>query len=783
MDLQKLCLDLIYSETEEEVIDLLKKESLWDDSSSWKYYGDNENNFATIDNQQSKPESALVEKIINSVDAVLMAECLKRGINPESEKAPQSIHDALIEYFTIRDGKLSNIQARERGKLAENICLVATGSKLNPCYSIIDKGEGQTPKKMPETLLSIGKSNKLRIPFVQGKFNMGGTGVLRFCGKQNIQLIISKRHPEIAKLESDESKNKWGFTMVRREDPSKGMRSSTYRYLAPKGEILSFESNGLKILPGEYPEPYSNELKWGTFIKLYEYQIGGLRTDIVFDLYNRLSILMPAIALPARLYERRQGYSGHTEETTLSGLTVRLDEDKKENLEEGFPTSSTISVQGQKMNASIYAFKEYQSEKYTKNEGIVFTIEGQTHAYISKNFFVRKAVKMGYLSDSLLVVCDCSGFDGRSREDLFMNSRDRLGSGDLRSDIEAKLEDLISSNPGLKELRERRRREEIANKIEDSRPLADVIEQILKKSPVLYKLFIEGVRIQNPFKLEKAKGEVKFQGKNFPTHFTLIEKYPEINSKTCPKNNTRFRVQYKTDAVNDYFNRDSDPGKFTLKVKGEEIVDFVLNLWNGIASLNVSLLPNLKIGDILHFESSVNDISMVKPLVEEFYVKITDPVEKHQGEPSSRKPPAGKEEGEDTEKPSSLDLPNISEVRKECWSEHSFDEQSALEVKESEEGYDFYVNMDNIHLKTEQKINTDIDAKLLDARYKYGMALIGIALLQNRVMKNEKKTEVEYNIFEDIADTTKLISPFSLPMISSLGDLVIEDNKKVLEEN
>ena len=67
--------------------------------------------------------------------------------------------------------------------------MIATGQKSKPCYSILDTGEGQTPEKMPETLLSLGKSNKLRIPFVQGKFNMGGTGVLQFCGEKNIQLI------------------------------------------------------------------------------------------------------------------------------------------------------------------------------------------------------------------------------------------------------------------------------------------------------------------------------------------------------------------------------------------------------------------------------------------------------------------------------------------------------------------------------------------------------------------------------------------------------------------
>jgi hypothetical protein len=783
MDLQKLCLDLIYSETEEKVIDLLKKESLWDDYSSWRYYGDNENNFATIGNQQSKPESALVEKIINSIDAVLMAECLKRKIDPESEKAPQSISDALIDYFRIQEGKLSNMQPRERGKLAENICVVATGTKMNPSYTIIDKGEGQTPKKMPETLLSLAKSNKLRIPFVQGKFNMGGTGVLQFCGKKNIQLIISKRHPDIAKFESDETKSRWGFTVVRREDPSKGMRSSTYKYLAPKGEVPSFEADCLEILPGEYPEPYSQELFWGTFIKLFEYQIGPLRTAIVFDLYNKLSILMPSMALPVRLYERRTGYSGHTQETTLSGLSVRLDEDKKENIEEGFPASSTISAQGQKINASIYAFKENQSEKYMKDEGIIFTIEGLTRESISKIFFTRKAVKMGYLLNSILVICDCSSFNGRTREDLFMNSRDRFRFADLRSDIESKLEDLISNNAGLKDLRAKRRQEEIVNKIGDSKPLADVVEQILKKSPVLSKLFIEGVRITNPFKLEKAKADTKFTGKSFPTYFNLIEKYPENNPKTCPINNKKFRVQYKTDAINDYFNRDSNPGKFILKVNNDEIADFVLNLWNGVANLNVSLPSNVQIGDILHFESYVNDINKVEPLVEEFYVTITNPVEKNGGNHGTRKPPDNKEKGADTEKQSSLDLPNIIEVSREHWAEHSFDENSALEVKQGEEGYDFYVNIDNICLKIEQKTNTDIDPKLLGARYEYGMVLIGLALLRNQENKEDKNAEEVVNVFNKISETTRLISPFLLPMIASLGNLNIEENNNISFES
>jgi hypothetical protein len=197
--MKNLCLNLAYAESEEEVIALLKKARYWDNPSAWQYYGGTENNFSTIGNQQSRPESALVEKIINSVDALLMAECLKRGNDPTAPESPQSIYEALEDYFGIAEGKLTNINPTQRTKLAENIYLVSTGSKNSPCYSIIDRGEGQTPNRMPDTLLSLAKSNKLRIPFVQGKFNMGGTGVFQFCGLHNIQLIISRRHPEIGR--------------------------------------------------------------------------------------------------------------------------------------------------------------------------------------------------------------------------------------------------------------------------------------------------------------------------------------------------------------------------------------------------------------------------------------------------------------------------------------------------------------------------------------------------------------------------------------------------------
>ncbi len=776
MQLKDLCLALVHCETEEEVIEILKREKYWDRPENWQLFGGDENNYSIIGNQQSKAESAIVEKIINSVDAMLMGECLSKGINPESQDAPQSIREALVKYYKIFDGKLTNISARERSQLAENIGFVATGQKTNPNYGIFDKGEGQSPARLHDTILSIRKSNKLRIPFVQGKFNMGGTGVFRFCGERNIQLIISKRHPGIAEHESDPMKEFWGFTIIRRDDPQHGARSSNYKYLAPSNTILFFPADELPILPSAYPEPYGKPMQWGTYIKLFEYKIGpGLRTNIQLDLYFKLSVLMPQIALPIRMYERRKNYSGHSYETNLSGLSVRVDEDRSENIEENFPTSGSMTVNGQKMKYSIYVFKKGKHDKFTRDEGIVFTINGQTHGYLSKAFFNRKGVGLSYLAESILVILDCSEIDGRAREDLFMNSRDRLSTCPLKTDIENELEDVLKKHPGLGILKDKRRREEIESKLSDQQPLVEVLQDILKKSPTLSKLFVQGLKLTNPFNTNNAGKTAEYEGKDFPTIFTLIKKFSHEQPKQAHQN-SKFRVEFKTDVANDYFDRSKDPGTFKLFVNGKESENRDINLWNGNAYLNV-LLENSKVGDLVHFRSEVNDISRAAPFTEEFYISVIEPLNKQASKGGTRKPPSSNHPGDETKKPDGFSLPNIIEVDRENWASQSFNENSALKVKDSGElGYDFFVNIDNIHLLTELKTAKNTEIKAVQAKYKFGLVLIGLALLNdNDKQQKAEDTDESESIYTTIEKITKAISPIILPMIDTLGALELHD--------
>lgn len=99
MDVKKLALSILKAETEENVIHLLNNEGLWTNLDYWKPFGANENNVSTIRNQQSKPDAAIVEKIINSVDAILIKKCAQAGIDPENPEAPGTMYEAIERFY------------------------------------------------------------------------------------------------------------------------------------------------------------------------------------------------------------------------------------------------------------------------------------------------------------------------------------------------------------------------------------------------------------------------------------------------------------------------------------------------------------------------------------------------------------------------------------------------------------------------------------------------------------------------------------------------------------
>lgn len=778
MDYKQLCLTLVRAETEEEVINILDEAGYWKDSRAWQFYGGNENNYSDIGNQQSTAEAALVEKIINSVDAVLMRECQRMKIDPQGKFAPKNLEDALNIFFKIYKGKLIHVGVQERNKLALNIGIVATGEKSNPSYVIYDKGEGQSPYKMPDTFLSLSKSNKLRIPFVQGKFNKGSTGTLQFCGKNNLQFILSKRDPEIAKYEEeDPTRSQWGFTIVRRADPVEGAKNSSFKYLAPNGNILSFESDTLNILPGDYPKAYLKPLMWGSFIKLYEYQLKkSLRSPIYFDLFNRLSLMLPNIALPIMLTERREGYSGHTHHAILNGLSVRLDEDKRQNVEEGFPNTDRITINSEDMEVSIYVFKKEQAQKYAPQEGVIFIINGQSHGFFPRSIFSRKSISLDYLEDSLLLLVDCTKLNTRTKEDLFMVSRDRLRDNDIKAQIEKNIEELLRNHEGLKLLNIKRYQEETLLKINSTSPVLNVLNKIINKNPSLLKLLTQGRYLTSLSSFMPVGFQDQFKGKKYPSYFRLKKYFPLESPKQCHINR-KFRIFFETDVVNDYFDsnsRQDDVGEFSLTVGGKKVDQHSMNLWNGIGTLTVELPSISRIDDLFCYEAIINDRTQPDSFISKFYIKIIEPLKNSVGVPGQRIKAAGKY-GNHRMKPRQFNPPEIITCKKTDGDKYKFknDPSGALiAMNKPDGGYAFYVNLDNPYLLSEIKDIDQSKIQLTEIQYSNGLAIVALALLnESEIHKNENKEDE--NTLKTISLVTRALSPFFIPMIRGLADIMI----------
>src|SRR5713226_2251889 len=90
---------LLKADSEAEVIAILKEVGYWDDSTVWRYYGDQPENWATVGNQQSRAEQALIEKAMNSIDTKLLAAARIKNVPFNGPEAPQSVFAARKLLF------------------------------------------------------------------------------------------------------------------------------------------------------------------------------------------------------------------------------------------------------------------------------------------------------------------------------------------------------------------------------------------------------------------------------------------------------------------------------------------------------------------------------------------------------------------------------------------------------------------------------------------------------------------------------------------------------------
>lgn len=802
----ELCLKLMRADMETDVVDLLRAAGYWDDADAWRDLGDEEENYSTVGNQQSRAEQALVEKLVNSIDTKLMAACRANGIDPETEEAPPSVFEARDRFF--------GAQWARPDLLARGITVAATGARApgRMSISIADDGEGQTPTAMPLTILSVLKGSKKNVQFVQGRFHMGGTGVLEFCGRDhNVQFVLSRRNPALLPAQGGQESDKdWSFTVIRREDPQGRARGSKFTFLAPgerdslgRGSLLHFFAESLPIFPDKV-EAYARSANWGTLFKLYEYD-ARLKGNIILadSLMYRVRVMLPEPALPIRFHECRTGFRGHSGsfDTTMKGVIPTLDDDRRDEKRSNVEWFDRfdMDVDGETFTGRIYVFRDKKAaDVYRRDEGAIFTYNGQTHATYSKDFFRRASVKQDYLWQSLLVFIDCSAISIRGHERLFMPGRDRLRMGELARDLERALEDKLRTHSRLREIAEERRARERAQAPEISDDFRKFLEEMVRRFPALANLLGPGLKIKNPHKpMAVRSDETEWSGKRFPTrfHFRGIDaEKPFVREANL---NSQVRLAMETDASDDYFSRDEEPGSFVLEILTRDDWQRAKNwsspnLSRGLAHFSLSLPPEAEDGGVLQYRVEVMDRSRLEPIHALLALNVRPerlPVPPPPPSPVPVPKPPTRVPGTDRESDSTLGIPDPTEVYEKDWEEHDFDRFTAMVIKappgeaEGQVIYDYYVNMNNHYLDETIKHKPKI---LRQARrqFKLGMTIVALALVQQSLVKKPRSTsdengedlpKAEWNVADQVRLMTTAMAPFLLPLVESLSGLSDED--------
>lgn len=659
-EIKDAVLKLVEAKNAQEVSKLLNEDKFLSQA-KWQYYGRSESNFSIISAQARDSVNALVEKLINSVDAILMAECLKAGIDPKSKSAPSTMKKAVEKFFKVNDGDISKLPLKERRSLAGRINLIADGDKERPNITIVDSGEGQNPSKFWDTFLKlpIGSSNKADIKFVQGKYNMGSTGALMFAGDPELhyQLLISRRHPEIK--DSDQS---WGFTIVR-QSIKEGTKTPTFECLVDENSnFYSFQAEDLPLLPN------NNPFKYGTYIKLYSYFLRNA-SNINLDLWRPLNRRLFTSTLPITLYESRFSAERiHGASRIMEGNHFRINGEENKWVEKQFEVQSDLGKLGNR-TIRITVFKDQikesgkdkdpkiklfpQGEFTTPTEAVFFTVNGQTHHTLGRSTLETQA-NLRNLAKYLMVHVDASD-SGPIINEIFHGAREIARENSIYREIEDRLISDLRDNPVLRVLDEEYKRREISRIQPDDGFIKNTAARILRENPEWARQLFSGIDV--PITIKNGSKPVKFTPSYIPTFLKL--RGEEI--KPVPRNRKYTNIYFETDASDDYLTREENRGYLTI-VSPNRQIDKSYWLNGGLLSLKFITPENIEAGTSIDVK-----VALTRPGTTDLTAKLVLTIEKEKELNPNRPNKKDKNTGE------SFNLPAVDSVNKERWEEFGWD--------------------------------------------------------------------------------------------------------------
>jgi hypothetical protein len=661
-ELEDLFKALFFSKDEIELQSVIEVNATIFENSNWRPLGQNKSNYGVVKNQQSSPIAALIEKTTNSIDALLTKKCFESGVDPKSEEAPRSMDEAIELFYPDNNWDLPMFRKPQ----AEEIQIIADGkgpktsrNQHPTSVAIYDNGEGQHPEDFENTFLSLLRGNKNNVHFVQGKYNMGGSGAIVFCGKKRYQLIASKRF---------DNTGDFGFTLIREHPKTENdqAKETWYEYLLIDDKIASFKIDSIDL------GLENRAFKTGTIIKMYSYQFPKGYSGFAQDLNQSINEFLFNPALPMLTKDIKERYPNNKVLVNdLFGLKRRLQKEKGDYISDEFSETFEDELFG-KMKVSCFVFnvkvkdfdlkktKDEIGRRYFKNGmNVMFSMNGQVHGFYTSEFITR-SLKLNLLKNHLLIHVDCTEMKYEFRKELFMASRDRLKDGEETQQLRHYLASKLSAKDGrLSEIQKFRRQ---AVNVDTSTNTNQLLKNFTKNLPLnsdLMKLLGDTFKLdlkketknkKQQKKSDSKKEETPFLPQRFPSQFkvnsnakgdTEVAKIPLNGEKT---------IRFSTDCENDYFDRTEEPGELKIAIltikknetnggnqagEPKEISElFNVNKSSpnkGTIRVNLNPKEELSVGDAVQMK-----VSLTSPngdFDEIFWVKISDSEKKKEKTP------------------------------------------------------------------------------------------------------------------------------------------------------
>ena len=777
MNSKDLCLRLLHVESERDINEITESDPDLSNHDNWLPIDGRTTNFNVVTNQASTGSKALTELCTNMVDAVLMKHAYIRGVSLIGIDAPKSVIEGvrdLVQLRGSRSGVLAEVDdPKYLQEFAEkNLVIGVTGGTRRGeslCFTFVDNGEGQHPEGFEDTFLSLSKGNKSDIPFVQGKYNMGSSGVLTYCGRRWYKLIVSRRH--------DETGN-WGWTLVRRR-PGEGVPVA--EYFKPPGGIPSFSASvvhPMRLNNGDRDDKV--HLTTGTVVKLYEYQMESAAS--FRNIRESLNENLVSTVLPFRLMDyryprdRRRGgrRAEGVDERPVNGmefLLLRRDRDDEEDADEenriyeprrvqhigdvDHPDLGHISVRAIVLAKDLPGWL-----KPPGNTSRVFhSVNGQVQ-FKQNRAYLSRDCKFPGLKDRIVLIVDASNLSEAAHNDVWKGDRENIratGVGQLYRDEATKL---IANSEYLKELQQRIAREETENLAQEGQ--VTLFQNLVETDPSIAQLLPGGSIVTLPGYIGRGNGEGdEWEGKYSPTFLELVGRQIKENGAEIAVDGSRV-VTFKTDAENDYLTRPDNRGRvFTIGGLGGKF-SYARALRNGRLTMTFSILPDKATpGEEISFSVALLDDAIPEPVTENLTLKVV--AARTPRPPGPRTPPRPADpniEGED-ETTEGRALPptkwltrdgrSIGDEETDQWPD-DFNDQDGGKVDDLGEGQRlFSINYDNAHFRRFlDRERNDVDKKVVAEQYRMGMLvlMLGLEDAYSRMEQSETKTALEENIDE-----------------------------------